>query len=250
MHRWVWTSLLALACAASVAGAAESVRVGAYPFLPFVDQQSGLTFDLVQEMNAFQKDYQFQLVSTSANRRYRDMAHGAFTVMLFENIKWGWDPAVVDASKVFLRGDGEVYVARSAPGRGQGYFQTLEDKHILAVLGYHYGFAHFEADPAQLAKKYRMSFSTDNAVSLRNLLAGHGDVAVITRSYLTRYLLTHPQASSQLLVSERMDQGYAHTALVKKGSQPTVQDIDALLARMEAAGVLKKLWARYGLTAE
>lgn len=252
MHRFIVSLLIALVgVAASVCGAQTvTVRVGAYPFLPFVDRSSGLTLDLMQAMNAFQKDYRFEWVSTSANRRYRDMASGAFSVMLFENIKWGWDAQEVDASRVFLRGDGEVYVARSAPGRGQSYFQTLEDKEILGVLGYHYGFADFEADQTALAKKFRVTFSADNAVSLRNLRAGYGDVAVITKSYLLRYLVTHPEAKSQLLISDRMDQAYAHTAVVKKGSKPTVQEINALLTRMEAAGVLKKLWARYGMVAE
>lgn len=247
MHRFVFTLLFALLYGAFPAGAAEPVRVGAYPFLPFVDKSSGLTFELVQAMNAFQKDYQFEVVSTSANRRYQDMASGTFSVMLFENIKWGWEAEPVEASKVFLRGDGEVYVARSAPGRGQEYFQTLDDKQILGVLGYHYGFANFEADQVLLRKKFQITFSPDNEVSLRNLLIGHGDVAVLTKSYLSGYLLKHPEDKDKLLVSERMDQAYAHMALVKKGAKPTAQDIDALLGRMEAAGVLKKLWTRYGL---
>lgn len=241
----VW--LCALLGAVGVAGAAEVVHVGAYPFLPFVDKSSGLTFDLVQAMNAFQKDYQFQLVGTSPNRRYKDLSSGAFSMVLFENIKWGWDANEVDSSKVYLRGDGEVYVARSAPGRGQDYFQTLKGKHILGVLGYHYGFADFESDKAQLQEKFYISFSPDNEVSLRNLLLGRGDVAVITKSYLSLYLLKNPQDAPRLLVSNQMDQAYAHTAVVKKGSKPSAQDIDALLAAMEKAGVLKKLWAKYGI---
>lgn len=247
MLRFIFTLLFALLCGASPARAAEPVRVGAYPFLPFVDKSTGLTYELVQAMNAFQKDYQFEIVRTSANRRYQDMANGAFSMVLFENVKWGWEAEPVEASKVFLRGDGEVYVARSAPERGQAYFQTLEDKHILGVLGYHYGFANFEADQGLLRKKFQITFSPDNEVSLRNLLIGHGDVAVLTKSYLSAYLLRNPQDKDKLLVSERMDQAYAHMALVKKGTKPSAQDIDALLGRMEAAGVLKKLWAKYGL---
>lgn len=247
MVRIILTLLIAWACAHMPAGSTELVKVGAYPFLPFVDKSGGLTADLLQAMNTFQTDYRFQLVNTSPNRRYRDMADGTFNVIFFENIKWGWDARLVDASKVFLQGDGEVYVALKQPGRGQEYFKTLEDKHILGVTGYHYGFADFEADPSVLAHKFHMTFSPDNEVSLRNLLAERGDVAVITKSYLNSYQAKDPQALSKLLVSDRLDQIYAHTVLVKKGSKPTAQDIEALLDKMEAAGVLKKLWARYGL---
>lgn len=247
MNRFLLTLLVALAGMPTPAMAAQTVKVGAYPFLPFVDKSGGLTADLVAAMNAFQSDYQFLIVSTSSNRRFRDMANGSFTVMFFENIKWGWDPALVEASKVFLQGDGEVYVARSAPGRGQEYFRSLNDKHLLGVTGYHYGFADFEADPALLAQKFHITFSPDNAVSLRNLLADRGEVAVLTKSYLKSYLVNNPQAAARLLVSERYDQTYSHTVLVKKGSQPGAQQIEHLLDRMEAAGVLKKLWAQYGL---
>jgi ABC-type amino acid transport substrate-binding protein len=247
MVRWLIVLLWAFLGGVSAASATDVVRVGAYPFLPFVGKASGLTYDLVQAMNAFQKEYRFEVVLTSPNRRYQDLSGGAFSMVLFENIKWGWDANEVNASKVYLRGDGEVYVARSAAGRGQEYFQRLDDKQILAVLGYHYAFADFEADQTQLLKKFRIMFSADNEVSLRNLLAGRGDVAVLTKSYLTRYLVQHPQDREKLLVHDRMDQAYAHTALVKKGSKPSAQDIDILLARMEAAGVLKKLWAKYGI---
>ena len=226
---------------------AQEVRVGAYPFLPFVDQTGGLTADLVQAMNAFQKEYTFQLVETSSKRRYRDMANGSFTMVLFENIKWGWDPSQVHASKVFLQGDGEVYVALTQPGRGQDYFRTLQDKHILGVSGYHYGFASFDADPERLAQRFNISFSPDNAVSLRNLLAQRGDVAVITKSYLKSHLIKDPQAATRLLVSDRFDQTYAHSAVVKRGSKPSPQELDLLFERMESAGVLKQLWDRYGL---
>jgi hypothetical protein len=247
MVRLVLTLLIALACTPARVGSAEVVNVGTYPFLPFVTKSGGLTADLVQAMNAFQKDYAFRLVSTSANRRYRDMYNGSFHLMFFENIKWGWNPKMVDASKVFLHGDGEVYVARSAPGRGQEYFKALEDKHLLGVVGYHYGFANFESDPAKWTQKFRVTFSGDNEISLLHLLAERGDVAVITKSYLTNYLVTNPQAVPKLLVSDRFDQVYAHTVLVKKGSKPSVQDVELLLDKMQAAGVLKKLWSQYGL---
>ncbi len=247
MARLICSCLLALWCAVGTAWATQTVYVGAYPFLPFVDGTSGLTADLIQEMNAFQKDYRFELVPTSANRRYRDMANGQFSMVLFEHIKWGWDASAVDASKPFLVGDGEVYVALSQPGRGQSYFDHLADKQLLVVLGYHYGFAGFEGDQALLQKRFHMVFSQDNAVSLRNLLAGRGDVAIITKSYLARYLLQHPEDREKLLVSERLDQSYAHSVVVKKGSKPTAREMDALLARMEAAGILKRLWSRYGM---
>lgn len=247
MLKLVCTLLFALLYSSYPVAAAELVRVGAYPFLPFSDKSSGLTPDLLKAINAFQSEYKFVLVDTSPNRRYNDMASGHFTMMFFENIKWGWDPKIVEASKVFLQGDGEVYVAHAMPGRDQSYFDSFEGKEIMGVLGYHYGFANFEADRSKLLKKFRMNFSSDNEIILRNFLLGYGDIAVLTKSYLNNYLLKHPGAAPKLLISERLDQEYFHTILVKRGSKPTAQEIDALLSKMEAAGVLKKLWKKYGI---
>lgn len=247
MLKFVCTLLFALLYGSYPVMATELVRVGAYPFLPFSDKSSGLTPDLIQAMNAFQNEYRFELVDTSPNRRYNDMATGHFTMMFFENIKWGWDPKAVEASKVFLRGDGEVYVAHSMPGRDQSYFDSLDGKEIMGVLGYHYGFANFEADRGKLLKKFRMNFSSDNEIILRNFLLGYGDVAVLTKSYLNNYLLKHPEVTGRLFISDRLDQEYFHTILVKSGSKPTAQEMDVLLAKMEAAGVLKKLWKKYGI---
>lgn len=245
--RWVLGCLLALGVGALWAQSPVLVKVGVYPFLPFSDGRSGLTHELVQALNAFQSEYRFEAVPTSANRRYRDMADGAYTHILFENIRWGWQSAPVEATKVYLKGDGEVFVARAQRGRGQEYFQTLAGKDILAVLGYHYAFADFEADPALLRKRFSITFSTDNAVILRNLLAGRGDVAVLTKSYLSRYLVEQPQDRALLLISQRMDQTYAHTALVAKGAHPSAQEFNRLLAQMDSAGVLGKLWSAYGM---
>jgi polar amino acid transport system substrate-binding protein len=236
---------LLLDCYANAAP--KLVRVGAYPFLPFMDKSSGITPDLIAEINAFQNDIKLEFVLTSPNRRYNDMATGRFTMMFFENIKWGWDPKLVESSKVFLKGDGEVYVTRNIPGRGQEYFDELKGKEIMGVLGYHYGFANFEADRAKLLKKYRMSFSSDNGVILRNFLLGYGDIAILSKSFLSDYLLKNPQVAGRLLISQRLDQEYFHTILVKSGSKPTAQEIDALLSKMESAGILKKIWKKYGI---
>ena len=223
------------------------VKVGVYPFLPFSDGSAGLTHELVDALNSFQSEYRFETVSTSANRRYRDMADGVYSHIFFENIKWGWPRGQVEATKVYLQGDGEVFVARAQRGRGQEYFQSLTDKDLMVVLGYHYAFADFEATPGLLRKRFSITFSTDNAVILHNLLAGRGDVAVLTKSYLGKYLTENPQDRGLLLLSDRMDQTYAHTALVAKGARPSAQEVNRILVQMESAGVLPKLWKAYGM---
>lgn len=232
---------------ASTAEPGQTVNVGGYVFPPFVDNHAGVTHDLIQAMNAFQSQYKFVFVPTSAGRRYKDMRDGKFTIMLFESAAWGWENEPVDQSRVFLRGDGEVYVALAKAGRDQRFFQELSKHTLIGVMGYHYGFANFNAAPAELAKKFRITFADDSEAMLRMLLKERGDIAVVTKSYLQAYLLRHPELRGKLLVSEQLDQAYNHTILARKGSVPGVKELEKILDGMEKAGLLKKLWNQYGI---
>jgi ABC-type amino acid transport substrate-binding protein len=223
------------------------VKVGGYPFPPFVEAKSGVTFDLVEAMNTAQTKYVFEFVRTSANRRYRHMAEGRFDLMLFESIAWGWDPKVVDASNIFLSGDGEVFVALAAPGRGQQYFENMRALRLVGTLGYHYAFADFQADPEILQKNFRFTLVPDAKLALPIILNGSADVAIVTRSYLQGYLLAHPEDEPRLLVSNQMDQVYKHTVLVRKGARPSAEEINQILRKLETTGALKRIWTKYGI---
>lgn len=235
------------------AAAREPVKVGGYEFGPFVDldaagQPSGLAFALIDTLNRYQDRFDFQFVLTSPNRRYKDFEDGKFDVILFESPDWGWaeKKLPVEASQVFLDG-GEQYIALAKPGRGQDYFTSLADKRLVGILGYHYGFAGFEADPAILAKTFRMTLVNNNAASIEMVLKDRGDIAVVTDSYLKRYLKSHPGTADKLLISDRFDQRYAHRALVRRNAVITKADLDRLLAAMEKDHTLARLWHDFGI---
>lgn len=229
------------------AWAAQAVKVGGYPFPPFVDGKAGLSLDLIEAMNQAQSDYVFEFVDTSANRRYQHMAEDRFSLILFESMAWGWDASTVEASKVFLSGDGEVFVARAAPGRSQKYFDNLQPLRLVGTLGFHYAFADYVADPEWLKTKFRMTLVTDGKQALPLVLQDLADVAIVTKSWLQGYLLAHPEDAPKLLVSERMDQVYRHTVLVKKGSKPSAEEINQILRKLEASGALRNLWLKHGI---
>ncbi len=237
----------------SAASAREVVKVGGYEFGPFVNldaagKPDGLTFALIETLNRYQDRFTFQVVLTSPNRRYKDFEDHKFDVIFFESPDWGWaeKKLPVDASQVFLDG-GEQYIALAKPGRGQDYFAHLAEKRMVGILGYHYGFAGFESDPAELAKKFRMTLVNDNAASIEMILKDRGDVAVVTDSYLKRYLTSHPGTADKLLVSERLDQRYAHRALVRRDAAITVADLNRLLAAMDKDQTLARLWRDFGI---
>lgn len=225
----------------------QQVLVGGYSFPPFVEGNAGVTIDLISALNAAQSQIKFVFVPTSARRRYADMANGAFDVVFFESLVWGWDKETVEQSRVYLKGDGEVYVALLKPGRDQAFFTNLADRTLIGVAGYHYGFANFNADPAELTQRFKITFADDAAAMLRMLLNERGEVAVVTRSYLQGYLQAQPQLRDKLLVSKRFDQTYNHTFVIRKGGVVRAKTIEAILDQLEKSGKLRALWAQHGI---
>ena len=227
------------------------VKVGGYHFPPYVEhvsgEFSGLTLDLLQLMNAFQSTYHFEFVPTTPLTRYKDFTDRAFDVLFFERKEWGWQDRPVVSSREFLK-DCEVYVTRTEPGKTEAYFETLRGKSLLGYLGYHYPFAQYQTDPALLLQRYNMRLTTSHAENIRAVLDNRADIAIVTKSYATRFLRDHPGLIPRLLVSRKMEQEYRHTILARKGSKPKPKDIMAILEALEENGYSPLLWGKYDVT--
>jgi ABC-type amino acid transport substrate-binding protein len=252
LQRFVWIILFVLSFTGlpAYAGTPDIVKVGGYAFPPFVteaDQDtSGMTLDLIKALNAYQEKYRFEFFLTSPRRRYHAFEKGYYDMIFFENIRWGWEGKPVEASKVFLKG-GEVYITKAVPGRDQRYFDSLKGKTLAGILGYHYQFAGFIADPAYLRERHGMKLYTRHDAIFKPVLTGQVDVAVVTASFLKHFLKKNPQKAPELLVSEKFDQIYNHTIIIRKHTHPGVDEINRLLTDMEQKGILNKLWKRYGI---
>jgi polar amino acid transport system substrate-binding protein len=248
-------SMMLLAGLALFAGAAEAaqlVRVGGYDFPPFVESDGGvprgLTLDLMDALNKRQAEYEFRFVPVSPRRRYADFVESRFDVMFFESPEWEWSEKgyAVDFSNVFLRG-GEIFIAPAKPGRGQEYFSDIKGKRIVGILGYHYGFANFNADPDHLGRSLGMKLVNTHRSSIEMVLADRMDVGVVTDAYLWAYLARNPDTAARLLVSERYDQIYNHRILVRRGGPVSVAIINTLMAEMDRDGTLDRLWRSAGV---
>ena len=62
-----------------------------------------------------------------------------------------------------------------------------------------------------------------------------------------RVSIKHPEIKKQIMISDRFDQKYEHTILMRKKSNPTVEEINNLLDEMEGRGILDQLWEKYGI---
>ncbi|HET6719840.1 MAG TPA: transporter substrate-binding domain-containing protein [Rhodocyclaceae bacterium] len=230
----------------------EVVRVGGYEFAPYVEIQdekpTGLTIELIDQLNRVQDRFDFQFELTSPRRRYEDFSSGRIDVIFFENPEWGWTARGIKlgSSREFLR-DSEVFVALAASGRDERYFAALNGRSIAGIYGYHYAFAKFIDDPKILEQDYRMSLVYSNFASIQLVLSGRVDLAIVTRSYLDRFLRENPQDAARLLVSKRTDQIYSLRALVREQAPISVEEIEVLLGKLRKRGTLDKLWRAAGV---
>lgn len=246
-----WFSALFLLAVAE-AHAGTVVNVGGYDFPPFVEtvdgRPRGLAPDLIAALNARQGEYEFRFVPVSPRRRYAELAEGRYDLMFFESPEWGWagNGAAVDFSNVFLRG-GEVFITAAKPGRGQDYFASVKGKRMVGILGYHYGFANFNADPDHLAAAFGMKLVNTHRSSIDMVLAERVDLGVVTDAYLWAFMAANPDAGKRLLVSDRYDQIYNHRVLVRRGGPVDVAKVNAWLADMERDGTLERLWKAAGI---
>lgn len=246
-----WTCLIALFIGLHLipVNAQQIVKVGGYDFPPFVDKTPGatsLTLDLIAAMNAFQKKYIFQFVDTSSKRRFINFDEKKYDLIFFEAKDWGWQGRDIDASEVIMHG-GAVYVTRADRNKDQEYFDDFRGKSIWGILGYHYGFANFNADHEYLTKVFNAHMITSLQGLIEAAATGRADVSVVVNEYLQIYLHRHPDVRRKILISNKFDAVNAYTILVRKGINPDVAEMNRLMADMESAGVLKQLWGRYKL---
>ncbi|MBB2495085.1 transporter substrate-binding domain-containing protein [Pseudomonas sp. UL070] len=238
-------------CVVPLVSATQAVRVGAYHFPPYVLKPesatpTGLLPDLLAELNQAQQDYHFDLVPTSVTRRYRDLIQERYDLILFESPDWGWKGIHLEQYDLQVA-DAEVYVARSAPGRTQAYFDSLRGKRMALYAGYHYGFAGFNADQTFLSSRFNAVLTYSHESNLLMLLHDRADLSVIPRSYLRIYQQQHPTEQRQLLVSQRIDQVYHHHALLRPSGPINAQQLSALFAGLKSRGALQALLQRYFL---
>jgi ABC-type amino acid transport substrate-binding protein len=231
------------------ASAAQLVRVGAAHFPPYTVRpeqgaDTGLLPQLLEALNALQTDYQFVLVPTSIPRRFRDFQQGRVDMAIFENPAWGWQDIPHTAVDMGLE-DAEIFVAQREPGRDQSYFTELTGKRLAVFSGYHYAFANFNPDPRNMAEHFNATLTYSHDSNLLMVARGRADIALVTRSYLSDFLVRNTETAGQFLVSERIDQVYHHYALLRPKAPITGPVFAGLLKQLRDNGQLLKIFEPY-----
>ncbi|MCE0558034.1 MULTISPECIES: transporter substrate-binding domain-containing protein [unclassified Motilimonas] len=228
------------------------IKVGGYPFSPYVTKApdgtySGLTLDVLKQLNKIQDKYDFTFVSTSSLYRYQAFSRNRFELILFENKMWGWQHVNFYTIPLPLD-DGEVYITQNRPDRNQDFFEDLKSKKLVLVDGYHYNITRDITDKALLKKEFDVSFVNNNHASIEAVLRERGEVAPVTWSYLQFYLKQHPESKKLLLSSKRWDQRYQHQALLSHRALISQDELLGYFQLLESSGTLDKLAKDYNLS--
>ena len=231
------------------AGAAQLVRVGAAHFPPYTVRpeqgaDTGLLPQLVEALNAVQRDYQFVLVPTSIPRRFRDFEQGRVDMAIFENPSWGWTNVAHVTVDMGLE-DAEIFVAEREPGRDQSFFTDLAGKRLAMFSGYHYAFARFNPDPKYLAEHFNATLTYSHDSNLLMVARRRADIALVTRSYLSDFMARNADMAGKFLVSERIDQVYHHYALLRPQAPISGPAFAGLLKRLRDDGQMLKIFQPY-----
>lgn len=228
------------------------VRVGGYEFPPYIEVRygvaSGFTVDLIQQLNQLQQDYHFKLVLTTPFRRHQDYQNNLFDAIFFEDYFWGWAQRdiVIDHSPAFAKDD-EVFIVLKSLTDQQSWFDDLNEKTISGILGYHYNQANFETDPERLAISYNMILVNNHNASIELVLKKRADTAIVTRSFLSRYLAEHSEVREQLLLSDRIDQTYQHQLLINPEHPLAIETLYQWVHKLLHQAEISKQWQQSGL---
>lgn len=232
LHHLKFLSFFVLFFCISFVSAADkiSIRVGGYNFPPFVEQdgQAGMVNDLLKKLNSSQEKFQFIFVSTSANRRYRDLKDKKMDLIFFEDESWSWDgPDTPHLKTGVIVNGGEMFVALNKDSRDQKYFDSFNRKKIRGIFGYHYNFANMKTDPELLRKK-GISLGQSNEENLKDLFDERIDVIVMNSFVIEKKLKEDPTLKDKLLISTKKDQTYQLRVMLNPQSPISAEEIEKL----------------------
>ncbi|WP_413291685.1 substrate-binding periplasmic protein [Bdellovibrio sp. HCB185ZH] len=218
---------------ANTASARKTLLVGAYGFAPYYDLEKGrgIVTEVVGQLNSMQSDFQFKVVEIPSNRRYQSFTDGKVDMIFFEDPRWDWKDIPHYTVPVGTQ-DAEVYIALKKKAKDQSYFNSLSGKRIAGILGYHYGFAKFNADEKYLKSKFKISLVSHNLASVRLVLHERADVAVVPLSFIRRYLRENPDKNAEVLISEKVDQNYDLRLIVNPKASIPRERLENLMSQL------------------
>lgn len=233
----------------SGAKAAEPVlvKVGAYEYgvVYYFENgtPNGMVPTLIGLLNSIQNEYQFDLVETSSRRRYLDLQEGNIDLVLLENPLWGWQDYDVKFSDKLVSTE-DIYIRRrDKPTRGDP-FADIYLQSIICVLGFHYGFAEFNADPAYLKEFYDVELAYNETEVLNGIVRGDAQIGIVSAGFFARQLSVKPELGDSIDIGPEPDAIHDLVSVISGKSSISVVDFNRLIEKLQADGTLQRAWQK------
>lgn len=248
------TTLFAVGLTLSTARAETEIRVGVYNFPPIAsinedNQVAGLLAETLERVADAHQDIRFKIIHTSPQRRHLDFEAGLYDVIFFESPNWGWESRDFNATIPILT-DEDIYLALKKPGRDLSFFDDVSKRRIVAISGYHYGFADLETDNSELEKRFSIEFSDSHQRNINLIKADRpsvAEVAIVSRAYLQNHLKRHPEDWNTFLVSEVPDQSYRLSIITHPDAPVDAEGMIRLFEPLMESGQYRLLVEQWGL---
>ena len=224
------------------------VKVGAYEYGVVYFYQDGeprgMAPSLIDLLNDFQDEYAFELSETSSRRRYQAVVDGEVDLVLLESSKWDWENYDVRFSGPIVQEE-DLYVALADRGNAEALFSDIASYPMLCVLGFHYGFADFNADPAYLRQNFDVLLRYNEKEVLAGLLAGEAPIGVVSAGFLAAQFGEIPGLRNSLVIADQPDATYDLVSVLSEGSAIPLERFNQLVSELRATGEVERLWQQF-----
>ena len=213
--------------------------------ITFEDGQ-GLSKDIVDELNAMQDDFQFTHEVIPTKRLEEMVKSGKIDIAAFHNLAWGWTKESVEKS-IDLINAKDVYIALKKDQRDEKFFEDLDNRSKIGVMGFHYSFIENDLTPEQLKSKFNLDTVHSEKAVVDMVLSERCEVGIVSTLTLQYLMKKSPEKHTKLLISEKYDTKYDRYYVLKKGISIKKDQFDSLLLKLHESGKLKELFKNYGL---
>jgi len=237
--------------ASQIAHAANTVYVATNREQPpyTLEDGSGLVIDLVNALNAIQFDYKFEVAPVVSDRAKAGIANGTYDMIAMNNVMWGYQGLDVVPSVDLLEVQ-DQYFALSSNVDSQAFFDKIGTPAAKTnvVKGFSYNFLGFEQDVKVLKNQFNTSVVLDEPTVVKMVLSKRADIGVSSSTNLQYHKILNPGDHEKLTIAEKVDSTYYRHFILSQASSISVEEFNALMKKLADDGVLKDIFARYGLT--
>lgn len=188
--------------------AKQIIKVGAYDFKPYyvAKESKDIVRETVFILNKLQHEFDFKIVPMPAKRRYEFIANNTVDIVIYEDLAWGWKNLNINFYSLPIT-DGEIFFSKPIKNHDDKYFESLANKTIAVILGYHYKLTSFENFEGKVFP-FKLITAKDSEQVLDIMLSGRADIGLLAHSYL-KYSLKHKKHfKNGILLSRFYDHQY------------------------------------------